>query len=32
MDVTTVILLLSALQVAATGLLADMVNKRTPQY
>ena len=32
MDVTTVILLLSALQVAATGLLADMINKRTPPY
>ncbi len=32
MDVTTVVLILSALQVAATGLLADMVNKRTPRF
>jgi glycosyltransferase involved in cell wall biosynthesis len=32
MDVTTVILVISALQVAATGLLADMINKRTPRF
>lgn len=32
MDVTTVLLVLAALQVAATGLLADMVDKRTPRF
>ncbi len=32
MDVTTVLLVLASLQVAATGLLADMVDKRTPRF
>jgi len=32
MDVTTVVLVLAALQIAAAGLLADMVDKRTPRF
>jgi glycosyltransferase involved in cell wall biosynthesis len=32
MDVSTVVLLLAALQIAAAGLLADMVDKRTPRF
>lgn len=32
MDVTTVVLVLAALQVAAAGLLADMIDKRTPRF
>jgi glycosyltransferase involved in cell wall biosynthesis len=32
MDVTTVVLVLAALQVATTGLLADMIDKRTPRF
>jgi glycosyltransferase involved in cell wall biosynthesis len=32
MDVTTVVLILAALQIAAAGLLADMVDKRTPRF
>jgi glycosyltransferase involved in cell wall biosynthesis len=32
MDVTTVVLVLASLQIAAAGLLADMVDKRTPRF
>jgi glycosyltransferase involved in cell wall biosynthesis len=32
MDVTTVVLVLAALQTAAAGLLADMIDKRTPRF
>jgi glycosyltransferase involved in cell wall biosynthesis len=32
MDVTTVVLVLAALQVAAVGLLADMLDKRIPRF
>lgn len=32
MDVTTVVLMLAAVQIASIGLLADMVNKRTPRF
>ena len=32
MDVTTVVFVLAALQIAAAGLLADMVDKRTPRF
>ncbi len=32
MDVTTVVLVLAALQIASIGLLADMVNRRTPRF
>jgi hypothetical protein len=32
MDVTTVVLILAALQVGAVGLLADMLDKRTPRF
>jgi hypothetical protein len=31
MDVTTVVIILAALQVAMSGLLADMIEKRTPR-
>jgi glycosyltransferase involved in cell wall biosynthesis len=32
MDATTIVLVLAALQIAAAGLLADMVDKRTPRF
>jgi glycosyltransferase involved in cell wall biosynthesis len=32
MDVTTVVLVLAAIQTAAAGLLADMIDKRTPRF
>jgi glycosyltransferase involved in cell wall biosynthesis len=32
MDVTTVVLVMAAIQLASTGLLADMINKRTPRF
>jgi glycosyltransferase involved in cell wall biosynthesis len=32
MDVTTVVILLAALQIAMNGLLADMLEKRTPRF
>lgn len=32
MDATTVVLVLAALQIAAAGLLADMIDKRTPRF
>ena len=32
MDITTIVLLLASLQVALTGLLADMVDKRTSRF
>lgn len=32
MDVTTVVLIVAGLQVAAVGLLADMMDKRTPRF
>ena len=32
MDVSTILLILASLQIATTGLLADMVDKRTPRF